>query len=112
MYNVIKVGEKEVPMLAMASTDLYYKRIFREDAIKMQAKEMDEGDLINFVMKVGFVMAKQAEKADMKTLNEDSFIEWMDGFDRTDYINSLPDIRLTYEGQKVPSSDEKKSPVE
>ena len=47
MYNLVKIGEKTVPMMSMASTDLYYRNIFHEDAIKLQtAKELDEGDLM------------------------------------------------------------------
>jgi hypothetical protein len=113
MYNVIKIGEADVPMLAMASVDLYYRNIFHEDAIKLQASnELDEGDLINFVMRMGFVMAKFAELKDrkeMNKLNEDCFLDWLDQFDRTDYLNALANIRLTYEGQAVTTSDAKKN---
>lgn len=113
MYNVIKIGEKDVPMLCMASTDIYYRNIFHEDAIKLQASnDLDEGDLINFVMRVGFVMAKFAETHDrkeMNKLNEDSFLDWLDQFDRTEYLQALADIRMTYEGQAVTTSDAKKN---
>lgn len=112
MYNIVKIGEKDVPMLSMASVDIYYRNIFHEDAIKLQTVEQDEGDLINFVMKMGFVMAKFAELKDrkeMNKLNEDSFLDWMDGFERMDYISALPDIRMTYEGQSITSADAKKN---
>lgn len=112
MYNIVKIGEKDVPMLSMASVDIYYRNIFHEDAIKLQTVEQDEGDLINFVMKMGFVMAKFAELKDrkeMNKLNEDSFLDWMDGFERMDYISALPDIRMTYEGQSLTSADAKKN---
>lgn len=115
MYNVVKVGETDVPMLSMASCDIYYRNIFHEDAIKLQSKEMDEGDLINFIMRMGFVMAKFAElknREEMRKLNEDMFVDWLDGFERSDYLNALPDIRATYEGQRVATSEEKKRPEE
>lgn len=111
MYNVIKIGEKDVPMLSMASVDIYYRNIFHEDAIKLQTKTQDDGDIINFIMRMGFVMAKFAELKDrkeMNKLNEDSFLDWLDGFERTDLINSLVDVRMTYEGQSVNHSDSKK----
>ena len=111
MYNIIKVGEKDVPMLSMASVDIYYRNIFHEDAIKLQTKTQDDGDIINFIMRMGFVMAKFAELKDrkeMNKLNEDSFIAWLDGFERTDLINALVDVRMTYEGQSVSHSDSKK----
>lgn len=111
MYNVIKVGEKDVPMLSMASVDIYYRNIFHEDAIKLQTKVQDEGDIVNFVMRMGFVMAKFAELKDrkeMSKLNEDAFLDWLDQFERSDYLNALVDVRMTYEGQSVTQSDAKK----
>ena len=115
MYNVIKIGEKDVPMLSMASVDIYYRNVFHKDAIKLQSDGLDEGDLINFVMEMGFVMAKFAELKDRKEmakLNEDSFLDWMDGFERSDYLNALVDIRRTYEGQSITAADAKKNNAE
>lgn len=112
MFNNIKIGEKVVPMLCMASTDLYYRHIFHRDAIKFQMGDADEGDLINFVSEMGFVMAKYAELKDRKEmlkLNEDAFLEWLDGFERADFIQALPEIRMTYEGQQIGTSDAKKN---
>lgn len=111
MYNVVKIGEVNVPMLSVASTDIYYRNIFHEDPIAMQARGMDEGEAINLFLRMGFVMAKFAELKDrkaMNALNEDSFLEWLDGFDRGEYINALPDVRATYDGQAVTSADAKK----
>lgn len=115
MYNVIKIGDKDVPMLAMASVDIYYRNIFHEDAIKLQTKEQDEGDIINFVLRMAFVMAKFAELKDrreMNKLNEDSFLDWLDQFERADLLDALVDARLTYEGQSITQSDAKKKDEE
>lgn len=113
MYNEIKIGAATVPMLAMASVDLYYKQIFHEDAIKLQSgKDFDDGDLINFISRMGFVMAKFAElknRKEMSKLNEDAYLDWMDNFDRAEYMNALGDIRATYEGQNIPTSAAKKN---
>lgn len=115
MYNVIKIGDRDVPMLSMASVDIYYRNIFHEDAIKLQTKQQDEGDAINFIMRMGFVMAKFAELKDrkeMQKLNEDAFLDWMDSFSREDFYNSLLDIQKTYEGETVTQSDAKKKDEE
>ncbi len=64
MYRTVRVGEKDIPMLSMASVDVYYRNIFREDPIAMQAKGMDDGETIVFIMRMGFVMAKFAELKD------------------------------------------------
>ena len=124
MYNVIKVGDKEVPMMSMASVDLYFKTIFHEDPMKIQSKpDFDTGDLLDFISKMGFVMAKFAElksRKEMLKLNEDAYAEWLRGgwkmigptVERLDYMNALVDVRATYEGQSVPMSDAKKKDAE
>lgn len=115
MYNVVKIGDKDVPMLSMASVDIYYRNIFHEDAIKLQTKEQDEGDLINFISRMAFIMVKFAELKDrkeMNKLNEDMFIDWLDGFERADFLNALPDARKTYEGQSITAVDAKKKAEE
>lgn len=113
MYQVIKIGEKEVPMMSMASVDVYYRQIFHKDAIKLQSsKDFDDGDLINFICEMGFVMAKFAElknRKDMAKLNEDMYLDWLDTFERTDYLAALADIRMVYEGQQIPVTESKKN---
>lgn len=116
MYNLVKIGSKEVPMLCMASADVYYRTIFHEDPIKLQAgKDFDSGDLINFLERMGFVMAKFAElkeRKEMFKLTEENFLDWLDQFDRAEYMNALAEIRMTYEGQAVTTSDAKKNTEE
>ena len=112
MFKVIRIGEKEVPMLSMASVDVYYRNIFHEDPIALQAKGMDDGETIVFVMKMGFVMAKYAElksREEMRSLNEDSYLEWLDDMERMDYLTALPDIRAVYEGQNLSTAEVKKT---
>ena len=96
MYNIVRIGEKDIPMLAMASADVDYWHIFHEDPIKLQtAKDLDEGDMIIFIQKMGFVMAKFAEfknRKEMAKLNEDSFLEWLDQFDTFSIYQILPEL--------------------
>ena len=103
MYNVVKIGQKDVPMLSMASVDRYYWNIFHRDPLKIQVKAEDEADSVNFVIEMAFVMAKFAEVGakGMRELNEDSFLEWLEQFERVDLINALPDAQMTYEGQAI-----------
>lgn len=113
MYCIIRIGDKAIPMKAMASVDRYYKRIFHVDPIKLQSSgEIDDGDMVEFVMQMGFIMAKFAELNDgakMANLNEDDYTAWLDGFERTDYLNALLDIRLAYEGQSATVVEAKKN---
>ena len=111
MFNTVKIGDKDVPMLAMASVDVYYRNIFHSDPIAAQMKETDEASAIVFFEQMGFIMAKFAEtksRKEMLKLNDESFIDWIEQFDRTDLMEALPDIRAVYDGEKVTASQEKK----
>lgn len=113
MYAVIKIGDRDVPMLCMASSDIYYRQIFHEDAIKLQTREnVDTADQINFITRMAFVMAKYAElkeRKEMMKLNEDAFLDWLDQFDRADFYAAFESILRLYEGQSVTASDAKKN---
>ena len=52
MYKEVTIGDKTIPMLSMASVDLYYKNVFGEDPIKLQTQEMDPGDMVNFTIRI------------------------------------------------------------
>lgn len=112
MFDKILIGEKEIPMLAMASVDVYYKQIFNEDPLKIQVNaDGAPSELLELYSKMGFVMAKFAElktRKEMLKLNFDSYIEWLEQFERADYLAVLGDIRMVYEGERRPSSQEKK----
>jgi len=112
MYDIVKIGDKDVPMLAMASVDIYYKNIFGIDPLTVQTKEDPPiSEVITLFQQMGFVMAKFAEtksRKEMLKLNEESFIDWIEQFDRAELIKALPDIRAIYDGEKAPSAEEKK----
>ena len=114
MYGVITIGEREVPMLSMASCDLYYKNVFGQDPIRLQAKEdFGVADMVELFTRMGFIMAKYNElksRKEMLKLNEDAFYDWMDQFPRealTDF-DKLAEIRDIYDGNKRTDSEPKK----
>lgn len=113
MYNEVKIGSKTVPMLAVASVDVYYREIFHEDAVKIQANENQDAEvLIDFVQKMAFVMAKFAELKDRKEMLKLTFydyIDWLDQFDRLELMTALGDVQQTYNGQSITTSDTKKN---
>ena len=111
MYKVIKIGDKDIPMMAMASTDSYFKNTFGEDLMKkMTTPDLEVSEMIDVVMKIGFIMAKFAElkqRKEMLKLNEEAFFEWLDQFEREDLFNdkTLVDIQDVYQGNKKTSSE-------
>lgn len=112
-FKAITIGDKEVPMLATASTPEYCKRIFHVDPIRVQsAKEREAADYIDLYRRLAFVMAKQAEtkcnRKELSALNEDSYLDWLDQFSYDDFSEAMEDIISVYEGQTVSTSEEKK----
>lgn len=112
MFDTVKIGDKDVPMLAMASADVYYKHCFGADPLAVQTQDDPPmSDVITLFQQMGFIMAKFAElksRKEMLKLNEEAFIDWIEQFDRADLIKALPDIRAVYDGEKVTASEEKK----
>lgn len=113
MFAVVKIGTKDVPMLAMGNIDLCYWNVFHEDAIKMQSDpSFSVGDSINLLQKMGYVMAMYAEKKsakDLRSCNYDTYAEWLGQFERNDLLEAIGAIRDVYEGNAAPSSTAKKN---
>ena len=113
MYNLVKIGDKQIPMLSMASVDVYFRNVFHEDPIKLQTSAAsDAGDMINFHLKMGFIMAKYAELHDRKKmaqLNEESYLDWLDCFERMELLEAMEQIQQTYNGQMLTTSEAKKN---
>ena len=105
MYGKVKISDKEVEFLANASTSFRFKNIFGIDLIALLAKG-DEGAVDDYE-RLAFVMAKQAEKADMNTLTAEDFYLWLESFEFTDLVEALPEIVGLYMKNKITSSDPK-----
>lgn len=112
MFQIVHIGEKEVPMLSLASVDNYFMQIFGKDPVRIQDTAGDDtAAIIDLFERMGFVMHKYAELKDRKEmlkLNEEAYLDWLDQFERLDMYNALPDIRKVYEGQKISNVSPKK----
>ena len=120
-FKVVKFGEKDVALKSTAATALRFKQIFNFDLlktltkIKLDGKEdgekVDEAlDTSELITKLGFIMAKQAEKADFSSLNINSYYDWLDEFEH----NTIPyvDIMTTYKDNEIGEVEAKKAPAE
>ena len=111
MNRTVKVGDIEVKMSSMAIIDKLYWDVFHVDPVKIQTSPMDEAAGIDFITKMGFIMAKFAEVGsfrELKNLNDDDFYDWLAQFDRADLLAALPDIQAVYNGQALSTAEVKK----
>lgn len=98
MRGKIMIGNREIEMAANAASPFYYKEIFKEDFL-LKAQETPPD--VNIFVKMGFIMAKQAEKshAEMMKLPPEEFFNWLSEFEPMDILNSAGEISNLYMGQ-------------
>ena len=86
MYSIVKVGNKEIPVVANAATAFIFKQTFKEDLLTFLTAEHSDGETTEMMLKVFYVIAKQAEITSMSELlksemNYEKFIEFISDFD-------------------------------
>lgn len=97
MFKTLNIDGKDIEFSANAATPFRYRQIFHKDLLSIlgnEEKAQNEG--VEAVTELAFVMAKQAEKADMGKLNEDMFYEWLEGFGSMAFVNGAEDILNVY----------------
>lgn len=97
MFKTLNIDGREIDFSANAATPFRYRQIFHKDLLSIlgnEEKAQNEG--VEAVTELAFVMAKQAEKADMGKLNEDMFYEWLEGFGSMAFVNGAEDILNVY----------------
>ena len=112
MQKAVKIGEIDVMMRSSAATAIRYRNTFHEDIMQtlmnMDPEKMDAA-VIEKIQKLGYVMARSAERADMTRLTEDDYMAWLDQFETIDIAQASKDILMLYLGNKLSSSELKKT---
>lgn len=113
MYREIKVGEKSIPMLANGATPIRYRMAFGRDIIsEFDLVKDDTGRATTSISELAFIMAKAAESQNehkpMTTLNNESFIEWLEQFEPLDLTLAADEIVDLYLGNEQTLSEVKK----
>lgn len=91
------IDGKEMEFVANAATPFRYRQTFHKDLLSIlgnEDKAQNEG--VEAVTELAFIMAKQAEKADMGKLNEEMFFEWLEGFGSMAFIDNAEEILNVY----------------
>lgn len=103
MKGTVQIGDKKIDMVANAFSPYLYKQIMREDfLVKVQEKDPDP----DLFVKMGFVMAKQAEleRSELYKLSMEEYFEWLEGFDPMDPMLATDAIAKIYFDQEQNSS--------
>ena len=112
MRGTVKIGDKELTMVANGATPFLFKRVFHKDFLVAAQKKDKDGDTdMDVYAQLGYIMAMQAEKplADLvNALTADDFLTWIEGFEAMDLVSVAPEIFALYQAQAVPSSRAKK----
>ena len=111
MTRSITIGEHEVLMTANGATPYRFKNLFKEDIFAImlgQADEKDGGEIMDMSGKLAYIMAMQAEGADMNKLTEESFYSWLEQFDAMDVAQAGEEIYMLYVDQTQQLSTAKK----
>jgi len=97
MFKTIVIDGKEMSVAANAATPFRYKQVFKQDLFSVLGNEKRaEEEGAEAVMRLAYIMHNQAEKADMNKLNEEAFIEWLEGFSAMAFVNAADEIVNAY----------------
>lgn len=113
MLKTVKIGEKEINLLANAATPIRYKMVFGEDIMvafnQINGKKRDEGEILDISSQLAFIMSKQAtcNREELKGLTKEAYVEWLEDFGSMDFVNASKDIFDTYLGTTGTTSKSK-----
>ena len=97
MFKKITIDGTELELAANAATPFRFKQVFKKDLLQILGNEKKaEEEGVEAVTQLAFIMAKQAEKADMNSLTYDDFIAWLEGFGSMAFVESAEAIVNAY----------------
>ena len=108
MFKELKIRDIKLPLLANGATPYYFKRLFGKDLLKQLTSTGEYEIASDEIPELAFIMAKQAEKADMAQLSFDMYIEWLEQFDALDMVMNSTDIADVYIGNTIPQEQPQK----
>lgn len=113
MYKEIDLntqeGVKPFRFLATGATAYRYRQVFHQDLMVM-LNNMESTDKADTSVgdKLAYIMNMQAEKKDMNTLSNDSFMDWCDQFDGAELFLHMGEFVSLYLGNRETKSLPKK----
>lgn len=113
MLRTVKIGEKDINLLANAATPIRYKMVFGEDIMvafnQINGNKRDEGEILDISSQLAFIMHKQAtcNREELKGLTKEVYVDWLEEFGPMDFVNASKDIFDTYLGTTGTTSKSK-----
>jgi len=105
MFKKLTIDGKEIEFAANAATPFRFKQVFQKDLLQILGNEdKAEKEGVEAVTQLAFIMAKQAEKADMGKLTYDEFLTWLEDFSAMAFVESAEEILGVYMDQTVNTS--------
>ncbi len=110
MYRTVKIGEKDINLLANGATPIRYRMVFGRDILsELQKADQDGGLLASSIAELAFIMAMSADDSvDMNKLNVEKYVEWLEQFEAFDITMASEDIIDVYMGNTKTTSEIKK----
>ena len=106
------IGEIPVNMVANAATPIHYRSFFKKDFFNtiqnIDMTQLDEA--MDSISGIAFILNRQAEGVNIRDLQYDNYVKWMEQFGAMDFVNSAADIINFYMGTEETTSDAKKKP--
>ena len=107
MFKKITIDGRELELAANAATPFRFKQVFKKDLFAILGNESKaEAEGVEAVTELAFIMAKQAEKADMNKLTEEEFLTWLEDFSGMAFVETAEEILNVYmdstEGTSTP----------
>ena len=97
MFKKLTIDGKEIEFAANAATPFRFKQVFKKDLFAILGNEQKaETEGVEAITQLAYIMAKQAEKADMNKLTEDEFLTWLEGFSGMAFVENAEDILNVY----------------
>ena len=116
MYKEIKIDGQAVSLLANGATAIRYNQVFKRDLFVEITKidTSEGGELIEFAMRLAFIMHKQAEafkKKEPVLISQDDFIPWIETFESgMGFAKNAANIIDVYMANSQKKSTPKKAP--
>lgn len=109
MKRKITIGSKQTEVVVNAATPVFFRAVFGTDiySLSMNLTDDNTGEAIDTYSKLFFVMAMQAKKADLRNMNEDDYIAWLEKFLPMDMAMACLDVAEFYAQQTEPNAKPK-----